>query len=214
MPTPVKSKTTLTWTRDQKIGTATVCICVLGLSLSFLVPEVRQFFGLEHKPEAVLNAKSSESFSKKPTVSPNEADAEISKLRALHGVSLILINESGKSLSEMPVNSYAFVDPFDLVVYTSIRASEQPSIYPNHVTRGMEIHKLQDATVQIVCYVGSETLTRLRAGLRKHDQLTIYSRNWEEARNLVSIPLTELEVFRRRDIPTETNVEALDCTAK
>jgi len=78
-----------------------------------------------------------------------------------------------------------------------------------------EIQKLGEQNGLVVAYVGPETLERLREGVPKGSDLTLYSNSWKDAPNVVGVPFNGLEFIRSRLIhPQRMILQALDCKTR
>jgi hypothetical protein len=210
-----------TWTRGEKITAWSVVVAVLTLiAAALVVPEFRRIIGLEKpigtgqtrsQPEPTTRASEPKAHAPdKPVVA--ESAKDVRELRQQNRVTRIEQVESGKTLEEIPVNSYGFANGLDFIFRRAFIELRQ--LRASRLIRDFEVHKLADGSALIVGYVGKETLTRLREGLRQGESVTLYSDSWKEASNLVAIPLTRLLCTRSRVIDIEKGtVGALDCQA-
>lgn len=206
------------WSRDQKIGLGILIASVLAILISLMVPEVRQFVGLEKKPSVAV-----------PTSAPAPTPAitkvfgvfakNVEELRKTNKVTRMKEAESDKTLSEIPAGSFGFASGYfisDALKDSRINAVElQPHAPLNH----FEIDKLSDGQLELVGYVGPETLENVRSGLSQGEAITFYSYSWPDAANVVAIPLTQFLCPRERSIPVDDPTDpkhleilgALDC---
>jgi hypothetical protein len=205
------------WTIDQKIAAALLLVATLTFVGIFVVPEVRQRFGLEKRASQLPgNYAQPEKKPNSPVRSHKLLVAEIGKsvtdLRQRHGLNPLPQAESEKSLSEIPSNTYSFVSGYGVV-------SGKDSL-PNLRTLGLsidfEVHKLGDGTAIILAYVGPESLVHLQEGIPQGANVTLYSDTWSDAPNLVAINLSEITCDRDRSIYVSGRllVTALDCKVK
>jgi hypothetical protein len=180
-----------------------LALTLVGILVSLFFPEVRRKLGLEGRPKKL---------SEKAASAAGELSTPPSALRDLHSVSLIRAAESGLPLPEMPTSSFGFVEAPYLILW---RRPDKICVHSVQRSTGMEVHKLQNGKIEIVGYVGAETLTRIRTGLNKADKLTLYSHRWAEAPHLVSLPLENLEIIRHRMIQIANDLtHALDCIVR
>ena len=201
------------WTRDQKIGIGILAFTALGVIVTLVVPELRRWSGLDrptsqaHQPSPSIETKPGPTQSLlRPLVA--ETGKTIPDLRQRHGVNPLPQAESGKSFGEIPAHSYSFLDGFE-VLHKHSPSYMTASRFP----RDFEVHKLGDGTALILCYVGPESLVRLQEGLPQGAGITLYSGSWNDAPNMVAIPLGEILCDRRRtiDVTYRIAVNALDC---
>jgi len=213
------------WTRNDILGLAAVGATLLvGLS-AFFVPEVRYLLRLERRPLPVPQSQQTSS----PLPSPpapvaaqsNESPAvygepanTIAEVRNRHHVAPMREAESGETLSEVPPGSFGFAYAV-LVVHLS-ESPEKIPLDAHGTFMDLEMHKLADGHSEVVAYVGPETLERLRHGLRPGEQLTVYTKAWKDAPNLVAIPFPRIQCQRDRMLEPDKRDQlyAVDCRAR
>jgi hypothetical protein len=204
------------WTRDQKIGIGILAFTALGVIVTLVVPELRKWAGLEKPgPEAHLISPAGEIMPSstaslhKPLVA--ETGKSVLDLRQRHNVNLLPQAESGKSFSEIPGHSYSFLGGVEV-----LRGRPPNSLTTFRFPRDFEVHKLGDGIAMILGYVGPESLVRLQEGMTQGADITLYSGSWNDAPNIVAIPLGELNCDRIRtiDVTDRNAVDALDCKVK
>jgi hypothetical protein len=200
------------WTRDQMIAAALLVVAVVTLIGLFVVPEVRQHFGLEKQPQ-LTKVPDAPPKHTQPEPTQNKLVAEVGKsvsdLRQRHGVNSLPKAESGKNLEEIPANSYSFVSASRVVS----RDRPLANVRATGLAADFEVHKLGDGTAIILGFVGPESLLRLREGLSPNADLTLYSDPWTSASEIVAVPLEGIKCDRDRDIFLDRGqmVTALDC---
>jgi hypothetical protein len=186
------------WTRGDKIAGWTLIIGVLALIGAVLViPEVRRFLRLEQEPSVAI-----------PTPTPAPANNKVfgvfaknvEELRKSNNVTLMKEVESGRMLSEIPAGSFGFAD--DIEIRRSLRDSriEKLALAPHAPDDRFELHKLLDGQIQLVGYVGPETLEHVRSGLSQGEAITFFSDPWTGAANIVAVPLARLSCSRGRTL--------------
>jgi hypothetical protein len=138
-------------------------------------------------------------------------EAELENLRKLHQVSLISAEYAEKAPSQVPKNSYGYGWSFALL----IKPLTPLTFIDTRETEGsdalFEIHKLADGHLELVGFVGPETFARYRMGLKKGENITLYSIGWKDAHDAVSVPLKSLACSGSRTIARS---EALDCMTR
>jgi len=214
----VSDNPTPKWNRGEKIAGWTLVIGALALIAAVLVvPEVRRFLRLEREPSSIPAPT---------TTTPATADKvfgvsaeSVEELRKHNNVTRIKDVESGKMLSEIPAGSFGFAD--DIEIRRSLRDSriEELALKPHAPDERFELHKLLDGQIELVGYVGPETLEHVRSGLSQGEAITFFSDTWTDAANIVAVPLARLSCSRGRTLslndPTNPRkqrlVTALDC---
>lgn len=192
-------------------------IAVLALIAAILViPEVRRFFGLEREPSSTPT----------PTTTAATADKvfgvsaeSVEELRKRNNVARMKDAESGKMLAEIPAGSFGFAD--DIEIRRSLRDSriEKLTLETHAPDERFELHKLLDGQIELVGYVGPETLEHVRSGLSQEEAITFFSDTWANATNIVAVPLAKLSCSRGRTLSLDGPknpknrrlVSALDC---
>ncbi len=205
------------WSRGEKIAAWTLIIGLLALIAAFLVvPEVRRFLRLERQPSSIPT----------PTTTPATADKvfgvsaeSVEELRKHNNVTRMKDAESGRMLSEIPAGSFGFAD--DIEIRRSLRDSriEKLALAPHAPDDRFELHKLLDGQIELVGYVGPETLEHVRSGLSQGEAITFFSDTWTDAANIVAVPLARLSCSRGRTLSLDDPknpknrrlVIALDC---
>jgi len=206
------------WTRGDKIAGWVLIIGVLALIAAVLVvPEVRRFLRLERQPSAIPTPT---------TTTPATADKvfgvsaeSVEELRKHNNVTRMKDAESGRMLSEIPAGSFGFAD--DIEIRRSLRDSriEKLALAPRAPDDRFELHKLLEGQIQLVGYVGPETLEHVRSGLSQEEAITFFSDTWTDAANIVAVPLARLSCSRGRTLSLDDPknpknrrlVTALDC---
>jgi hypothetical protein len=206
------------WAIKHWIAIATLTLGALSIIATVMVPELRRWSHLDprapevHPPLVTTppSERKTEPAPSPPKLLVAEFGGSIQELRKRHNVKPLPDVESGKNFIEIPVNSYSFADGFSLLHKQTPDYLKMPGL-----NRDFEVHKLGDGTGVVLGYVGPESLIRLREGMPKDAELTLYSQRWREAPNLVAMPLSELRCDRDRLIyPTERlATDALDCKA-
>jgi hypothetical protein len=206
-------------TTDQKLALAAVIVAIGAAALAICVPEVRRFLRLEKRETAPPSTGKIISPTILPTVSPTISPGKplssttqklqpLEILRKQHEVEPLRPSENEISLDEAPNGSYGFIYAHRLEGRTvGLPVPVHLSAESHHK---VEIHKLRDGSMALLFYVGNESLTRIRGQLRKGEKMTFFSSAWDEAKNLISIPLQGIKVFRTRNISGQNTV-AVDC---
>ncbi len=204
------------WTRDQKIGVGILAFTALGVIVTLVVPELRKWTGLDHPAAGTHPSSPPVEMKPGPTPSPigplvAEAGKTILDLRQRHNVSPLPQAESGKSFGEIPAHSYSFVDGLEVVLNRTPHYVEA-----SRFSRDFEVHKLGDSTAMILGFVGPESLVRLQEGVPQGADVALYSGSWNDAPNIVAIPLNEIKCDRSRiiDVTDRLAVGVLDCKVK
>jgi hypothetical protein len=205
-------------TTDQKLALAAVIVAIGAAALAICVPEVRRFLRLEKREKVppstgkIISPTISPSVS--PTISPGKPLSSATQklqpleiLRKQHEVEPLRPSENEISLDEVPNGSYAFAYAHRLEGRT---IDLRVQVHLSADSYKVEIHKLPDGSMALLFYVGNESLTRIRGQLSKGEKMTFFSSSWDEAKNLVSIPLQGIKVFRTRTMSRENTV-AIDC---
>lgn len=206
------------WAIKHWIAIATLTLGVLSIIATVMVPELRRWSHLDPRaPEVHPPLMTTPPSERKPELAPSppkllvaEFGGSIQELRKRHNATPLPDVESGKNFIEIPVYSYSFADGFSLLHKQTPDYLKMPGL-----NRDFEAHKLGDGTGVVLGYVSPESLIRLREGIPKDAELTLYSQAWREAPNLVAIPFSKLRCDRHRLIyPTEHLAsDALDCKA-
>jgi hypothetical protein len=210
------------WSRGQKIAMVTLLVTFLSLVALFFIPEGRRILRLENKPVSPQSSTSSpvvEAWKVKLTA---ETAKDLDELRKRHYVTRLGDAESEKTFGEIPSNTYGYVMSSNLM--TSRREPVLPindvRIETINLASTFEVHKMFDGTPFLVGFVGPETFARLREGVAEGTTLTLYSRSWKDAPNLVSLLLSSLACTRYRSLDTKDeahrsiDLEALDCSTR
>ena len=197
----VSDNPTPKWNRGEKIAGWTLVIGALALIAAVLVvPEVRRFLRLQREPSSIPTPTPT-------TTTPATADKvfgmsaeSVEELRKHNNVTRIKDVESGKMLSEIPAGSFGFAD--DIEIRRSLRDSriEELALKPHAPDERFELHKLLDGQIELVGYVGPETLEHARSGLSQGEAITFFSDTWTDAANIVAVPLARLSCSRGRTL--------------
>lgn len=207
-----------TWKRAEKLTAAGVAVAIVAIAVSLFVPEVRRSFGLgqEFSNSATQNkqAPSISSIDTGPRITGASAH-DVDELRTRNKVVRMKDTESDKPLSEVPAGSFGFALPSELMLHSP----EQVRVEPRGYADNFELHKLADGHIELLGYVGPETLDHLRFGLHSGEEVTFYSDAWKDAPNLVAVPISQFKCNRDRTVELETSqkhptlLDALDCKA-
>jgi len=144
----------------------------------------------------------------------------LEELRKRNNVIRMKETESGKPLTEIPPGSFGFADEIDLTHSLKARLEEM-RIEPRAAEDRFEVHKLLDGEIELLVYVGPETLEHLRSGLSRGEAVTFFSDKWADASSLVAVPIEGFQCSRVRFVPLDAQVQndhrllsALDCKAE
>jgi hypothetical protein len=211
------------WTIEAKIGlwslVALIIIGIATLIATVASPEVRTWLHLS-KPEssgtgsekstAVPSSESTTSAASPAKVKGATA-AGIEQLREHNRVERIRETQFKKTVSSIPAGSFGFA------VVTSLihQGHQEMPVTPHGSNYEFEVHKLQDGQLELVAYVQPATVGRVIAGLNESEKVTVYSRPWKEAPNVVALPLRDFQCEDPRQVvATRHSVEAVDCAVK
>jgi hypothetical protein len=208
------------WNRGEKIGAVALVAAFAALPAAYLVvPEVRRFFRLEREPMPFTNPVTTSSVSSVPKTGNKTVGVfarSVGELRKSNSVTRMEETESGKPLREIPLGSFGFANPIDLRY-----SVEDLRLQPYSPEDRFEVHNLPNGEVELLGYVGPETLQRVRSGLSHGEAITFFSDRWMAASNLVAVPLGRFDCPRERIVPLdEPNqksrriLSALDCKTK
>lgn len=213
------------WTRSEKLTAIGILVAILAIVFAIVNPEARVFLHLD-PPRTVSTAQ----LPAAQPASPPQPAAPVQKpkltgvfatnleaLRRTNKVERIADSESGMTVSELPAGSFGFASATDFTMGPPEKIELEPSGYDAI----FEVHKTSDRGVEIVVYVGAETLERLHTGVESGEILHLYSWSWKEAPSVVAVPVEGIKCQRWRlvTIPNPgkkylTHLKVLDCTAK
>jgi len=162
--------------------------------------------GLSRVPKEVTKTSPPSILGPKVPIAAEDAD----QVRETHGVARLRETQSGKTLAEIPPNSFCFMYGHSLTGDHKLG-----TVTVDESNLKFEVHKLANGSASVVGYVGPETRDRLLEGLKKGDALTIYSRSCEVARDVIAVPVDHLKFNRDRDLTiSNKRLSALDCEAR
>ena len=198
------------WSLTDKLTAIGVIIAFITIIVTIYLPELRIRLGLDKpKQESVSTPAPPQSQPEPKPVQGLDAKRlvadtapNIQEMRRRDHVSLISEIESEKTTAEVPPDSFGFTAPPDMLY------DRPKTLYRSYGSRGFEIHKLHDGSLIFLAYSGPETFERLREGVRKGEDVTLYSNPWRGATKLVALPLDRFKCGRDRLIHM---VAALDC---
>jgi hypothetical protein len=204
------------WSRSDKIAACSVVVAALAIIVGVIVQYVRRPAD-SAAPTAMQGPPQSSPPQSRDPGSQKRLIAQVAKnvaeMRARNRVNPLAESESEKDFAEIPVNSYGFVEPPDLIYRPS---AEKLSIDANAYDFAFEIHKLGDGSGLLLGYVGPETFGRLSEGILAGSNFVLYSEPWKDAPSLVAIPVSGLKYLRSRFLRVggdHRKVLALDCAA-
>lgn len=219
LPGTASANSASNWSRGEKIAGWTLAVCALALIAACLViPEVRRLIGLDRTPSVAVTKPT-------PVQPPPNAKVfgvfakNVQELRKSNNVKPIKEVESGKMLSEIPAGSYGFAGEAYIGGALQSSGINALELQPQAPLDWFELHKLSDGQIDLVGYVGPETLENVRLGLSQGEAITFYSDEWSDAANVVAVPLTKFVCSRARSIllddpkkPKHRKIlSALDC---
>ena len=106
-------------------------------------------------------------------------DTDLEQLRIRHKVRPLESDEEGFATGRLPNGVYGF---------TYAPAQDQVPLFANKTWHSFEIHKLGDGTEHLVGFVTAAEAETVRKGLAA--EIELLPDPWEQARELVSIPLS------------------------
>ncbi len=116
-------------------------------------------------------------------------DTEISesraRLRAARNLRTLRDVENDLPLSKLPAGIYGFTTPW------SIRHEDMTLSQRSGGTLTLEVHKLMSGEVHLIGYVSQEGALSLE-GTGSSNAINLYTRAWEEASTLASVPISRI----------------------
>jgi len=121
------------------------------------------------------------------TIEAGSAEA----LRAGRGLRQLNKDEEGSRVADLAAGVYGF---------TWSPAFESTPLFAKKSFRNFEFHKLSGGGIELVGYVTADDATRLKSGA---GQIEVYPDPWEQAKQLVSVPLDRIVPSKR--VPAREN---------
>ena len=103
------------------------------------------------------------------------------ELRRAHGVRLVTIKEEGSGINRLPAGVYGF---------TYAPLGETP-LFERHAFHSFEVHKTADGESRVLVFVTPVNAEALRSATAPLD-VHLFPDAWEEATELVSIPMSRI----------------------